>query len=85
MTLDRFSVVWLGLVAATLLTALLGLEQHAASRGVGVALMVIGFVKLRLVMIHFMELRDAPRGLRLAVEAYAGGVLAVLVVLYFAV
>ncbi|GAB2972355.1 cytochrome C oxidase subunit IV family protein [Nocardioides montaniterrae] len=69
---DRQLVVWLVLVLATGLTATLGLEEHGSRAWVGVALIGIGVVKLRLVAMHFMEVRDAPPALRLVLEAYAG-------------
>lgn len=83
---DTQTVVWLALVLATVLTAVLGLEQ--ATNGttlVGIALLAIGFVKLRLVGIHFMELGSAPAVLRMLFEGYVVGVFTVLVVLYLAV
>ncbi|KRC54217.1 hypothetical protein ASE19_08505 [Nocardioides sp. Root79] len=69
------------LVGATVLTAVLGLEQHGGSTAVGLALLVIAFVKVRLVALHFMEVRDAPLALRLLVEGYVVVTLVVLVVL----
>lgn len=79
--IDRQNVVWMFLVGATVLTAVLGLEQHGGSTAVGLALLVIAFVKVRLVALHFMEVRDAPLALRLLVEGYVVVTLVVLVVL----
>jgi hypothetical protein len=61
---DRPTLVWLVLLAATMLTAVVGLE-HDPSRTAGLVLLTVAFVKLRLVGIHFMELRTAPTPLRL--------------------
>ncbi len=69
---DRQTAVWLLLVAATVLTATLGLEQHGGSTAVGLVLLTIAFVKIRLVALHFMEIREAPVALRVLVEAYVG-------------
>jgi hypothetical protein len=79
---DRQLMVWLVLVLATGLTAALGLEEHGSVRWVGLALIAIGVVKLRLVGMHFMEVRSAPRGLRMILEAYAVVLLAALAGIY---
>lgn len=79
--LDRVTIVWIVLIAATLLTATLGLEQHGASHVLGALLLVIAYVKVRLVVVHFMEIRDAPPALRVLMEAYVAVTGTVLVVL----
>lgn len=79
---DPATVVWLVLLAATVLTAVVGLEQAGTSQSVGLLLMGIAFVKLRLVGIHFMELGTAPLPLRLVFEGYVVAVFVVLVTLY---
>lgn len=79
---DSQTVVWLVLLAATVLTATVGLEQRGSARPVGLLLLAVAFVKLRLVGIHFMELRTAPAPLRLLFEGYVAGVFLVLSVLY---
>jgi hypothetical protein len=79
---DAQLVVWFVLMAATVLTATLGLEQGEPSTVVGVVVILIGCVKLRLVLIHFMELGNAPVGLRLAAEGYSVSVLVALLGLY---
>ena len=79
---DRQTAVWAVLVAATVLTAVVGLEQHGGSTAVGLLLLAIAFVKIRLVALHFMEVRDAPLPLRLLVEGYVGVTFVALVVIY---
>lgn len=79
---DRQTNVWMVLVAATVLTAVVGLEQHGGSTVVGLLLLAVAFVKIRLVALHFMEVRDAPLPLRLLVEGYVGVTFAALVVIY---
>lgn len=79
---DRQTLVWLVLVMATALTAVLGLEERGAAKGVAIALIAIGVVKLRLVAMHFMEVRRAPLPLRLLIEAYAVVVFASLTGIY---
>lgn len=79
---DRQTTVWMVLVAATVLTAVVGLEQHGGSTAVGLLLLAVAFIKIRLVALHFMEVRDAPLPLRVLVEAYVGVTFAALVVIY---
>jgi heme/copper-type cytochrome/quinol oxidase subunit 4 len=68
----RAVAVWALLVAATLLSCWLaadhgvGDERHRS----GVLVLGIACLKIRLVGLHFMELRTAPRALRGAFEAY---------------
>ena len=60
---------WLLLLAATALTWALG-ESGAAGTGAIVAMLLIAFVKGRLVILDFMELRHAPRLWRLLLEGW---------------
>lgn len=77
------TVVWAVLVLATVLTLAVGAEHLIDSRKIATALVIgIAAVKVRLVGIHFMELRDAPLPLRLAFEAYCAALFVVLTVLY---
>jgi len=66
--------VWALLVAATLLTWSVG--------GGGMAVLVIAFVKVRLVGLHFMELRAAPLPLRMLFEGWVVVTCCVLIGLY---
>ena len=80
---DTQVTVWFLLITATVATAVLGLEQAAGgAAAVGVLLLGIAFVKMRLVGIHFMELGNAPRPLRLLFEGYVLVTFAALVVLF---
>ncbi|WP_371323147.1 cytochrome C oxidase subunit IV family protein [Dechloromonas sp. ZY10] len=60
---------WLVLLAATGLTWYLG-ESGAAGTGAIVAMLLIAFVKGRLVILDFMELRHAPRLWRILLEGW---------------
>ena len=76
------SLVWLLLMAATVITTW-WLSKDAFSAVVGtVAIFVIAAYKVRLVLLHFMELRHAPLALRLAFEAWVLGVTAAVLGLY---
>lgn len=79
---DRQTAVWMLLVAATVLTAVVGIEQHGDATSVGLLLLVIAFVKVRLVALHFMEIRAAPVALRALVEGYVVVTFVALVVIY---
>jgi len=75
--------VWLVLVGATLASWSLGAAHWLnGPRVATVAILLVAFFKVRLVGLHFMELRSAPVGLRLAFEIWAVVVCSVLVVLY---
>jgi hypothetical protein len=81
----RTTAVWLVLVTATILSWVLGTENRGHTGAVwGVALMVVAFVKVRLVGLEFMELRSAPPALRLVFEAYVGAVFITVVGFYLA-
>lgn len=60
---------WLVLLIATTITWYLG-EVGAAGTGAIIAMLVIAFVKGRLVILDFMELRTAPLMWRLLLEGW---------------
>ena len=80
----RITLVWLALVAATLISWSFGhgrgIDVHAA----GIAVIIIAFVKIRYVILDFMELRTAPLGMRVAAEAWCIVACSTLVLLYVA-
>jgi heme/copper-type cytochrome/quinol oxidase subunit 4 len=79
----RTTVVWLGLMAATCVTTW-GLSKDAFGPAVAVVgTFVIAAVKVRFVVLDFMELRSAPMPVRLAFEAWPVIVAAVIVGLWF--
>jgi hypothetical protein len=61
-------VVWVVLVAATLLSWAVGVESGSAAASLLV--LVVACVKVRLVGRHFMELRGAHRALRALLDVY---------------
>mgnify|MGYP000884398785 CR=1 FL=1 len=80
---SRVTLVWLILVGATGLSWALGHGIGIADpRRAGAAILVIAFLKVRWVLLDFMELRGAPRALRLAAESWVVVACAVLVVLH---
>ncbi len=81
------TVVWLVLVAATVLSWSLGAEHslHGGGRiGVSVLIIAVALFKVRLVGLWFMELRGAPRLLRLLFEGYCAVVAIALIAAYLA-
>ena len=60
---------WLVLLVATGMTWYLG-EVGAAGTSAIVAMLLIAFVKGRLVILDFMELREAPRLWRILLEGW---------------
>lgn len=79
---SRTTLIWGLLVAATLLSWEVG---HGAgfdtARAAGGAILMVTFVKVRFVMLEFMELREAPRWMRVASQAWMVSLAAVLVAL----
>lgn len=64
------TLIWLLLMAATILTTW-GLTKDAfAAKLATISIMLIAAFKVRLVLLHFMELRHAPVPLRLLFEAW---------------
>ena len=63
-------LVWLFLVVATLGSAWLAEHHSLAGRWTGAAVMLVAAVKGRAVILHFMELKGAPRAWRVAFELW---------------
>ena len=78
----RVTLVWVLLLGLTFASFVVGIEQGAgAASAAAVAIIGLALFKVRLIGIHFMDLRIAPRPLRLLFEAYALAVFTVLVTL----
>jgi hypothetical protein len=68
---DKITLIWTGLVLATLLSWWLGTDHGTSNHQVAtVGVMLVAFAKVRFVGMHFMDLRDAPIPLRLIFDAY---------------
>jgi hypothetical protein len=80
-------VAWVVLVFITALSWYLSLDLTAgvdnAHRYVTTGILLLTFFKVRLVIIHFMELSNAPRLLHYAYEAWVVIVCGVLIGLYW--
>ena len=73
----RATIVWLGLVLATVVTLWLGSRHPFAATSIGLAASIaiaIGIGKAAFIGLEFMELRHAPPGLRYAFLAWCAAV-----------
>ncbi len=86
-THSKITYVWLLLVAMTVLSWGLGegflTDADTESHWSGLALMLIAFFKVRLVILHFMEISTAIVPLRLIFEAWVILACAGVLLLYF--
>lgn len=81
--LSRITAVWALLVGATMLSWELGHGLGFDSvRTAGAAILVVTFIKVRLVMLDFMEIRHAPRWMRWVGESWIVLITTLLVVLF---
>ena len=81
------TMVWALLVTVTVvswLTARDGGSAHVVNASVTVVVLLIAAVKTLLVIWHFMEVRRAPRWLKVATGGWAIALFALLLGVYFA-
>lgn len=78
----RLTLVWVVLLVITFGSFLIGIEQSPSFASAGAVLIIgLALVKVRLVGLHFMDVRSAPPVLRMVFEGYVLAVLAALVAL----
>lgn len=84
--IHRSSTIWVLLMIATALSWWLGTGHRVAETpgnpAAWAGLMLIAFVKVRWILMDFMELRTAPLLLRLLFEAWVVAVCATIIVNY---
>lgn len=82
---SRPVAIWLLLVAATLfsLSLFAAFSPYHGAHYVSYAVLSIAFIKARFIGLDFMELRSAPRPLRLAFEVWLLVVAGTLMALYW--
>ncbi|MDT5076133.1 MAG: hypothetical protein QOJ80_770 [Mycobacterium sp.] len=81
---ERATMVWVGLMAATCVTTW-GLSKDWFSPAVAVVgVFLIAALKVRYVMLDFMELRQAPMPVRVAFELWPVVVAAMILGFWFA-
>ncbi|WP_354700085.1 hypothetical protein DSM112329_00348 [Paraconexibacter sp. AEG42_29] len=72
----RATIVWFGLIAATLISWRLGTEHGGGDhQTASTVILVVALAKVRFVGLYFMDLRTAPAALRGMFEAYCAVVL----------
>ncbi|MDT5401798.1 MAG: hypothetical protein QOH27_5540 [Mycobacterium sp.] len=80
---ERITIVWLGLIVLTCVTTW-GLAKDLFSPAVAVVgIFLIAALKVRYVMLDFMELRDAPIPVRVAFEVWPAAVAAMILGFWF--
>ncbi|MBA2347685.1 MAG: cytochrome C oxidase subunit IV family protein [Solirubrobacterales bacterium] len=80
------SLVWLGLIAATLLSWWLGSNHGVKSeQTAGALILLVAFAKVRYVGLFFMELRHAPLALRCIFEGWCALVSTTIIVMFLVV
>jgi hypothetical protein len=81
----RAAAVWLILVSATIgsLTLFEAFRSAPLNRTVSTAVIAVAFIKVRFVGLDFMELRRAPRALRLVFELWLIVISGTLIILYW--
>ena len=73
--------IWMTLLVLTAVSLVIGHESWGLARhGMVFCIVSLAFLKVRLVMLSFMELSTAPRPLRLAAEVWCFGAAGVLIV-----
>jgi Prokaryotic Cytochrome C oxidase subunit IV len=78
----RVTLVWMLLLGITFPSFVVGIEQGAgAASAAAVVIIGLALCKVRLIGMHFMDVRVAPRPLRLIFEAYVLAVFITLVTL----
>ena len=81
----RVALVWVALILATLASWVLGTDHGGVGyEAASVLVVLVAFIKLRLVGLHFMELRDAPPALRGIFEGYCLVVCSLVLGMYLA-
>lgn len=80
------SGIWLLLMAATGLSWWFSSEEGANAgafqTAIASGILIIAFIKVRLIMMHFMEIETAPAFLRWLCEFWMTGVCTLLICLY---
>jgi heme/copper-type cytochrome/quinol oxidase subunit 4 len=66
----RATAVWFVLVAATILSWWLGHGGNGGHELIGAVILLVAFIKVRLIGSYFMELREAPVPLRALFDGY---------------
>lgn len=78
----RLTLVWIALMALTFGSFAVGIEQSTGIADLAaIVIIAIALFKVRLIGVHFMDLRVAPVALRAVFEGYVLAVFVALVIL----
>lgn len=83
--LTRESLVWLALMVLTLTSWLLGTYFNTVFSGMhteGSAILVLAFIKARMIINNFMEVRHAPTVLKVCCDIWTIGVATSMLAMY---
>ncbi len=87
--LSRETATWLALVLLTAASWLLAEEytaphlQNVSVQTISSGLIILAFIKIRMVILSFMEIKHAPLSLRILFELWVVGICATLLVMYY--
>jgi heme/copper-type cytochrome/quinol oxidase subunit 4 len=81
---ERVTKVWATLIAATCVSTWVLSEDGVSPDAAVVGIFVIAALKVRYVLLDFMELRGAPRPVRLFFEFWAAAAAVVILAFWFA-
>jgi uncharacterized membrane protein len=81
---NRITLVWLLLIAATLVSWRVGTDHGLHAHLATTIVVLVAFIKVRFIGLYFMELRGAPVPLRLIFEGYCAVVCGVVIIMYLA-
>lgn len=81
---NRITLVWVLLIAATALSWEMG---HGVGfddfRHASIAIIIVSLIKVRFVMLDFMEIRNSPTFMRIVAEAWVAVISIAMVALYW--
>lgn len=80
---ERVTQVWLGLMALTVLTTWVLSKDSVSPTPAVSGIFGIAALKVRFVMLDFMELRDAPTPVRIIFEGWIVAVTALILIFWF--
>ncbi len=80
---ERATKVWLGLMVLTVLTTWVLSKELVSPAATVTGTFVIAAVKVRFVMLDFMELRGAPVGVRMVFQGWSAVVTALILGFWF--
>ena len=81
---SRITIAWLSLMALTVLAYGLSRIDGSLQHGITIIIVIVAFVKVRLVSMEYMEIRNSPIILRLFFECWISILGAIIAFTYYA-